>query len=145
MTTDVNAIQAFVSSALLGILVDLFRLIGMVGLMLYLDWEFTLIALITAPLLVVYTSRLMSAVKQATREVRKKPSKLVSIEQEAATSMMAIQAFGREDFEESRFQQQNVELTAAATKARRRVRLGRLCTPLETQAGAQWYRKPQDP
>ncbi|GEM_PF-3482930 len=71
LTTDVNAVQAFIANALLGIVTDLLTIIGMTAVMLYLDWEFTLIALIVAPFTVVYVSRLMAAVKLATGEVRK--------------------------------------------------------------------------
>src|SRR5713101_1126112 len=51
VTSDIDAIQSFVSSALLGIVVDIITLGGMLGVMFYLNWEFTLIALAVAPLL----------------------------------------------------------------------------------------------
>lgn len=120
LTTDVNAIQTFVATALLGILVDLMTLFGMIFFMLYLDWQYTMIALIITPFLLIYISRLMSAVKEATREVRKKQSELMSLEQETLTSMLTIQAFGREDFEEKRFQKHNLDMSNAAIVARRK-------------------------
>src|SRR5690349_10417038 len=57
VTTDIDAMQSFVSSALLGIIVDVITLVGMLAVMLYLNWQFTLIALAVAPLLFfqVYT------------------------------------------------------------------------------------------
>src|SRR5262249_30351147 len=42
ITADVATIQAFASSALLSILVDALSIVGMLGLMLYLDWDFAL-------------------------------------------------------------------------------------------------------
>jgi subfamily B ATP-binding cassette protein MsbA len=119
MTTDVNAIQAFVSTALLGIIVDVLMLFGMIAIMLHLDWEFTLVALVVMPLMVVYISRLMAAVKRATKLVRQEQSNLVSIEQETATAMPLIQAFGRDKFAEDRFETQNIAVTSASVKSRR--------------------------
>src|SRR5262249_38681572 len=45
VTSDIDAIQNLVSSALLGILMNSLTLFGMIGIMFYLDWRFTLISL----------------------------------------------------------------------------------------------------
>src|SRR5882724_2950200 len=72
VTTDIDAVQSFISSGLLGSLINAFTLVGMVGVMFYLNWRFTLIALSVTPVLFtvvfVYTRR----IKKAAREVRKK-------------------------------------------------------------------------
>src|SRR5919204_3466256 len=53
MTSDIDAVQDFVSSALLGILVNVLTLLGMLGVMFYLDWRFTFISLAVAPALFI--------------------------------------------------------------------------------------------
>jgi len=57
VTSDIDAIQSLISNVLLGILVNILTLIGMIGVMFYLNWKFTLIALSVAPVLflVVYS------------------------------------------------------------------------------------------
>src|SRR6202047_2124784 len=45
VTSDIGAGQDFISSALLGMLVNVLTLIGMIGVMFYLNTRFTLIAL----------------------------------------------------------------------------------------------------
>src|ERR1700761_4175372 len=45
VTVDIDAIQTFIVSGLLGILVDVLTIVGMIGVMFYLNWRFTLIAL----------------------------------------------------------------------------------------------------
>jgi ATP-binding cassette, subfamily B, bacterial len=45
LTSDIDAAQDFISSALLGMLLDVFTLVGMLAVMFYLDWRFSLIAL----------------------------------------------------------------------------------------------------
>jgi ABC-type multidrug transport system fused ATPase/permease subunit len=49
VTSDIDAIQSFINTALLGALINLITLVGMIGVMLYLNWRFTLIALSVAP------------------------------------------------------------------------------------------------
>jgi len=51
VTSDISAIQDFINSALLGMLVNSLTLVGMIGVMLYINWRFTLIALSIAPTL----------------------------------------------------------------------------------------------
>jgi subfamily B ATP-binding cassette protein MsbA len=58
VTSDIGAVQDFINSALLGMLVDVMTLVGMIGVMFYLYWRFTLIALWVSPVLflVVYST-----------------------------------------------------------------------------------------
>src|SRR5262245_39362755 len=41
ITSDIEAVRDFINSALLGMLVNVMTLLGMVGVMFYLDWRFT--------------------------------------------------------------------------------------------------------
>ena len=49
ITDDVNAVQDFVSTSLLDILIDSLTIVGMLAVMFSLNWSFTLIALAVAP------------------------------------------------------------------------------------------------
>src|ERR1019366_6466894 len=51
VTSDIDAIQSFIASGLLGVLVDCLTLLGMVMVMFYINWRFTLVALSVAPVL----------------------------------------------------------------------------------------------
>ena len=97
VTSDIEAIQNFISSALLGMLVDVMTLAGMIGVMLYINWRFTLIALSIAPALFLVVYSLKRRIKQASRAVRKKEGELVSVVQEVLTSIRVVKAFARED------------------------------------------------
>jgi ATP-binding cassette subfamily B protein len=119
VTSDVDSIQDFFSSALLGIIVDVLTLIGMVAVMFYLNWQFTLIALLIVPLLFfeVYTITLRS--KLATRAVRKKLGEITSVLQESLSSMRVIKAYGREDYEENRLERETLESIDMTLNARK--------------------------
>ena len=49
MMTDIGTIQSFASSGTLDILVDLFTILGMLGLMFWLNWDFTLLVVAVTP------------------------------------------------------------------------------------------------
>jgi len=118
VTSDISAIQDFINSALLGMFVNSLTLLGMIGVMLYINWRFTLIALSIAPALFVVVYTFTRRIKQASRAVRKKESELVSVVQEVLTSVRVVKAFAREDFEVSRFESQSLENVETALRAR---------------------------
>ena len=71
----------------------------MVGLMFWLDWDFTLIALGITPFLLVFIVHFKRAVKDVTRIVRARQSEIVAVVQEGLVSVRAVKAFGRQDLE----------------------------------------------
>ncbi len=118
VTDDIDAVQRFINSSLLGILVDILTLLGMIGVMLYVNWRFTLIALSVVPVLFGVVYYLTRRIKQASRAVRKKESELTSIVEEALTSVRVVKAFAREDYEVQRFEAESLENVEAALRAR---------------------------
>jgi ATP-binding cassette subfamily B protein len=118
VTSDIGAVQDFISSALLGMLVNVLTLIGMIAVMLYINWRFTLIALSIAPALFVVVYSFTRRIKKASRAVRKKESELVSVVQEVLTSVRVVKAFAREDFEVNRFESHSLDNVETALKAR---------------------------
>ena len=118
VTGDIDSIQDFISQALLGIVVDVLTLLGMLIVMFYLDWRFTLIALSITPLLFVVVYSYTHRIKQASRALRKKEGEVVSIVQEVLSSIRVVKAFAREDYEQQRFEQQSLESVETALRAR---------------------------
>ncbi len=118
VTSDIDAIQAFITTALLGILTSVLTLLGIVGVMLYLNWRFTLISLSIAPVLFLVVYSFTRRIKKASHDVRKKESELVSIVEEVFSSIRVVKAFAREDYEERRFERQSLENVEMALVAR---------------------------
>ena len=119
ITDDVGTIQDFASSATLSILIDLLTIVGMLGFMFWLEWDFALIALAVTPFLLFFVARFKKAVKKATHEVRKRQSDIVAVVQQGLGSMRTVEAFGREALEEERLGQASQATVEAALKARR--------------------------
>jgi subfamily B ATP-binding cassette protein MsbA len=118
MTSDISSIQDFINSALLGIIVNLLTLGGMVGVMLYINWRLTIVALSTAPILLFVASVFSRRIKKASREVRKKESELLSGVADVLSSIHVVQAFAREDYEDRRFASESREHVEAGLQAR---------------------------
>jgi len=118
VTSDIEAIQSFIVTALLGAVVSVMTLLGMIGVMFYLNWRFTLIALSVAPALFGVVFYYTRRIRKASREVRKKESELVSVVQEVLSSIRVVKAFSREEYEQERFETQSLENLEIALKAR---------------------------
>jgi ATP-binding cassette, subfamily B, bacterial len=117
-TSDIDAIQSFIASGLLGLLINSLTLVGMVGVMLYINWEFTLIALSVAPPLFLVVYSYTRRIKKASREVRKKEGEIVSVIQEVFSSIRVVKAFAREDYEQRRLEGESLEAVEIALHAR---------------------------
>ena len=118
LTHDIDAVEGFITGAVLGIVLDVMKLGGMLAVMFYLDWRFSLIGLSIAPVLFAITYVVMRRIKAAAKEVRRKESELASVVQESIASARVVKAFAREDFEEDRLDRQSRASVDAALRAR---------------------------
>jgi len=119
VTSDIDAIQSFVASGLLGAVANSVTLIGMILIMAYINWLFTLIALSVAPILFAVIYSYTRRIKKAAREVRKKESRIVSVVQEVLSSIRVVKAFGREDYEQRRLEEESLESIEITLRARK--------------------------
>ena len=118
LTSDIDATEDLISSAALGIALNMLTLAGMMGVMFYLDWRFSLIGLSVAPFLFVIVYRFTRRIKKAARAVKQKESELASVVQESISSVRVVKAFAREDFEENRLDRHSQESVALSLRAR---------------------------
>jgi ABC-type multidrug transport system fused ATPase/permease subunit len=119
LTTDIQTIEGFASSSTLNILVDMLTILCMLGLMFWLNWDFTLIAVAVTPFLLLFVSRFKKAVKKATHEVRKEQSEIVAVVQQGLQSIQVVKAFGQEKTEEALLYSVSQATVGAALKARK--------------------------
>jgi len=118
VTGDIDAIQSFIVSGLLDSMINSITLLGMLGVMLYLNWKFTLIALSVAPFLFLVVFSYTRRIKKASREVRKKEGEIVSVMQEVLSSIHVVKAFAREDYEQKRLEDESLEGVEIGLRAR---------------------------
>jgi ATP-binding cassette, subfamily B, bacterial len=118
VTSDIDAVQDFITSALLGIVISVLTLAGMLGVMFYMNWRFTLIGLSVAPVMFLVVYIYTKRIKKASRLVKKREGELMSGVAEVLTSIQVVQAFAREDYEDRRFDWESRQNVAAGLRAR---------------------------
>jgi len=118
VTSDVDDIQSFIASGLLSSLINILTLVGMIGVMFWLNWRFTLIALSVAPILFVVVYSYTRRIKKAARKVRKKESVVFSVVEEVLSSIRVVKAFARERYEQDRLEEASLDEVESALRAR---------------------------
>src|SRR6266487_969800 len=118
VTDDIEAIQSFVMNGLLGVLINVMTLVGMIGVMFYLNWKFTLIALSVVPILFALVYSYTRRIKKASRAVRKKEGEITSVVEEVLSSIRVVKAFAREDYEVHRLEKESLEAVEISLRAR---------------------------
>ena len=118
LTSDIDSIQSFIASGLLGALISCLTLVGMIVIMSYMSWQFTLISLSVAPLLFIVVFHYTRSIKAASREVRRKEGEMVSVIQEVLSAIRVVKAFAREEYEQRRLAEESRESVRLALQAR---------------------------
>ena len=118
ITSDIDSVQSFVTGGLLSTLINSLTLLGMIGVMFYINWKFTLIALSVVPLLFLVVFHYTRLIKKSSKQVREQEGKIASVIQEVLTSMHVVKAFAREDYEQRRLEEESLESIERALRAR---------------------------
>jgi len=115
--SDTGRVQDMLIQSFSVLVPNVAMLVGMMTVMLLLDWSFTLIALAVGPplffLMVVYKNR----IKGASRRARRLEGQLAAHTAEVLGAVRVVQAFTREDFEDERFSRQSTSTLGANLEA----------------------------
>ena len=103
VVSDTETIASFFSQGLFMIVSDLLKMFVISGLMLYQNWQLSLIAFAVMPIMLYATRVFQKKMKKAFQEVRVQVSNLNSFVQERVTGMKIVQLFSREKQEYSNF------------------------------------------
>ena len=101
--SDLETIADIFSEGLIVIVGDILQVIAIIAVMLYVDWELTLVVLIPMPLLIMASLVFKEAIKSAFQDVRTQVANLNTFLQEHITGIRIIQYFAREDQEMKKF------------------------------------------
>jgi len=118
VTNDIDTIQSFITSTLLGAFIDVVTLVGMIVIMGAINFKFTLVALAIAPFLFAFVYKYTHAIKTLTRAVRKKESEIASNVQEVFSSIRVVKAFASENYERRRFERESMESVELTLRAK---------------------------
>ena len=101
--SDIESIASIFSQGLFMIVSDILKMIVILGIMLYMNWQLSLIVLLAMPILIYATNIFQKKMKVAFNEVRNEVSNLNTFIQERLTGMKIVQLFNREAIELEKF------------------------------------------
>ena len=107
VTSDVKEVRTLLVDSVVEVLSSFMILLGMLVVMLWLDWQLTVLALVTVPFLFLAVTRYRRALVERMRVVRTKEGIIASVMQEAITGIRAVKLFAREDDEMERFRKES--------------------------------------
>ena len=107
LTTDVDVINEMFAAGAFTILMDVATLLGIVGIMMVIDWRLALVTLAVAPVLALIINFFRLRARQTYRLVRDRLARLNAYLQEALAGMTVIQLFTRERKSWQRFGELN--------------------------------------
>jgi len=107
VTNDVDVLNEVLTSGVVAIFGDIFTLVGIVIVMLSLNWKLALITFCVLPLLFYVTFVFRSRVRESFRNVRKRLARINTFLQENISGMYIVQLFSREKASFNRFDELN--------------------------------------
>jgi len=107
VTTDVDALNEMFTSGVVSIFEDLFVLVGILGIMLCMNWKLALITFAVLPFIVYATKLFRDKVRDSYRRIRTAIARINSYLQEHVSGMVVLQLFNRERKAYQRFSEIN--------------------------------------
>ena len=103
VTSDVDAINDLFTSGVVTVFGDIFSLVGIMAIMIGMNWRLALVAFSVLPLIVLVTQWFRRNVRESYRIVRGYIAQINAFLQENITGMSTVQLFRREALNFSRF------------------------------------------
>jgi ATP-binding cassette subfamily B multidrug efflux pump len=97
VTTDVDAINDLFTSGVVTVFGDLFTLLGIMGVMLAMNWRLALVTFSVIPFFFAVTNWFRRGARSSFREVRRWIARINAFLQENLTGMATVQLFRREE------------------------------------------------
>ncbi|MET0385293.1 MAG: ABC transporter ATP-binding protein [Polyangiales bacterium] len=96
VTNDIDAILELFASGAFNAVVDLIKLVGIVAVMLSLDWKLSLVGFAAVPVVALLVGVVRRGAREAFRSIRAKTAQMNANMNEQVSGMSVVQAYGRE-------------------------------------------------
>jgi ATP-binding cassette, subfamily B, multidrug efflux pump len=103
VTSDVDVLNDLFTSGVVTAFGDVFMLVGIMAMMLWMNWQLALVAFAVLPLIVLVTQWFRRNVRESYRVVRGWIARINAFLQENITGMATVQLFRREQLNFARF------------------------------------------
>ncbi len=106
-TNDIEKITELITSGVANVIADLLTLVGIIGIMLYMNWQLSLITFSVIPLMMIFLYIWGRRVRKVYRETRKTIASVSAKMEESVSGMKEIQSYSREGETRNEFRQIN--------------------------------------
>ena len=124
---DTERVLEAASKSLTDFLRQVFLLLFFLGLIFYINWQLSLLALLMAPVVMGLATRLGRKMRGVSHESQENLARLSQLLQETLAGQKTVQAFGMENYEKKRFRRSLGDLVRANLKG---ARLSALASPM---------------
>ena len=107
LTGDVASLNEFISQGLVSVVADTVLLIGIVGILLYMDWRLALVSFALVLPLIAGVNWLRGHLRQLYRAISNRSTALNAYLNESIVGMVIVQAFLREDRNRAEYEERN--------------------------------------
>lgn len=113
ITSDVDAINQFITGGLVGLIADFALIMGLMTFMLVLDWRLALVSFAIMPIFLAVTTWIRNGMRDSYRAMRLRLAKVNASLQENLAGVQTTQLFNREPKNESQFNLLSTDLRRA--------------------------------
>src|SRR4051794_16927131 len=104
VTTDVDALNEMFTAGFVSIFGDIFVLLGIVGMLFWMNWRMALVLFSIIPLIVLVSAWFRSGARKTYRQTRARIAAINAFLQEHISGMSTVQLFNREADEAQKFE-----------------------------------------
>jgi ATP-binding cassette subfamily B protein len=108
-TSDVDALNDMFTAGVVAIFEDLFVLLGIMAVMLFINWKLALVTFAVLPIIFYATMKFRASVRASYRITRTAVAKINAFTQEHVSGIMVLQLFNREKRSYDEFREVNRE------------------------------------
>ena len=119
ITSDTNDLRDALMEFVLNFVSEFLTLVGMLVIMVFVNWKLSLIVMAISPVLVLLSVLRYRKIRDSVRRQRKAEGEIASKANEVLSSMHIVQAFGRETYEKERFENDSAEALQQSVRTAR--------------------------
>jgi len=103
LTNDVGTVRTAVTTSFVELIRQVMMLLGSMALMIVLDWQMSMIILLTVPPVTLLARYFGQIIRKLAREVQDRLADTTAIAEEAISSIRVVKSFSREEYERERY------------------------------------------
>lgn len=114
---EVNNVLSIMGGMLISLVRDSLTVVGLIGYLIYLNWQLTLVVMVIFPIIAYIMSKINKRLRSLNREQQALTSELAYIVEESAAGYKIVKVHGAEDYEMRRFMEKAERLRQFAMKS----------------------------